>query len=390
MEFTLTNEQRKYFGLDPVPSHWDCTALRNNVWIYFDHDHVKKVIQCRASDCYIERDYDLKTNQRRTLLPKTSKGKEKPLTLSSIETHSPIHFSFVVRFDKRDRFNSEAYAASISNQHCLSERMAVTECNTNMKTFAQLQEWIMDFIQSSPAGYTEVMSQLKKQTLKKINYQSGDLFAFPLSRTSFGIGKILFPIKHITSKKLVSPPHYFLEIMQVPVLVRLYGTELFCKNALQIPVVDTSLLQNTPMLPAYFMSDRYLFRGHYPLIGNIPLTKDELDFPVSYDLQNNVLCWGLGMTHIKRPLKVAIDPSTQGVLLRNNGVKGGASVSLLRNYLQGNEVYHEYEIHHSKNKKLYTEIIRAAGLLPSITYDEFCKETHTFNREELIDLLNVK
>src|SRR6187402_969912 len=106
MEFTLTNEQRKYFGLDAVPVHWECVELKNNVWIYFEEDTLKKMIQCKVADGYIERDYDLKTNQRQALLPKTSKGKERPITPSSIETHTPVHFSFVVRFDKRDRLNS--------------------------------------------------------------------------------------------------------------------------------------------------------------------------------------------------------------------------------------------------------------------------------------------
>lgn len=387
MEFTLTNEQRKYFGLDPVSPQWDCIELKNKVWIYFEEHTLKKVIQSKAGDCYIERDYDLKTNQRKTLLPKTSKGKEKPLTPSSIEAHPPVNFSFVVRFDKRERFSSSAFEATITNQHYISEKLAFTECDKGMKTFSQLQEWIEAFIKASPAEYIENMNRIKNESVSKVSYQSGDLFAFPLSRTSYGIGKIIFPLKHITSKKLVSPPHYFFQVMLVPVLVRLYGIELHCTDVLRIPPIDAASLNDIPLLPAYFMSDRYIFRGHYPVVGHVPLATTELDFPVSYDQQNNLLCWGLGMTRTKRPLKVHIDPDTQGILLRNNGVSGGASTAMLRKYLDGKEIYYEHEINHSKNKKLYTEIIRAAGLSPSISYDEFCYETHAFNREELIDLL---
>jgi hypothetical protein len=76
--FELSNEQRKYLGLNPVEKAWELVQL-NDMYLYFDGDIIRKKILSDA-DTYFEEELSEKTAENRTiLLPKTAKGKPKKL-----------------------------------------------------------------------------------------------------------------------------------------------------------------------------------------------------------------------------------------------------------------------------------------------------------------------
>ena len=92
--FELTNEQRVFFGLDPIEKHWDSVLLKGDKYspdtmLYFDKDILKRHIVSTATH-YSERQYDEPTRGRTFLLPKTDKGKEKKLTASVLEQRWPL------------------------------------------------------------------------------------------------------------------------------------------------------------------------------------------------------------------------------------------------------------------------------------------------------------
>src|SRR5690349_17156990 len=93
MKFELTNDQRIYFGLDPIDPKWDKVILKGDFYrpesvLYFEGNTIKKHIVSTASD-YKEVKYNLVTGDRSTILPKTAKGKAKKLTAAVLETHGP-------------------------------------------------------------------------------------------------------------------------------------------------------------------------------------------------------------------------------------------------------------------------------------------------------------
>jgi hypothetical protein len=257
-----------------------------------------------------------------------------------------------------------------------------------MKTFAKLTDWVADFVRTSSPDYVEELTLLKDKKKLKVKYQAGDIFTFPISRYTCGVGKILFPLEKLKDKNILSPASFFHDIMQVPLLVRLYALEIPCENILKTPKIKVTDLEGKPMLPAYFMADNNILRGEYPIVAHTRLTEEDLDFPISYDLFENTLSWGLGTITSLPPVKSEIDRHTQGIRLRNAGVSSGASIDLLRKFLNGEEPYYEYEICHSKNKKLYDEVFRAAGLDPKMSYDEFCKKTNVPGREKVVTIVN--
>ncbi len=94
MEFELTNEQRIYFGLEPIEPHWDRVILNGDTYrqasiLYYDGDIIKRHIVSTKNQ-YQEKQYDDFTRDRTILLPKTGKGKEKKLTASVLESRQPI------------------------------------------------------------------------------------------------------------------------------------------------------------------------------------------------------------------------------------------------------------------------------------------------------------
>ena len=77
MIFELSNEERKYFGLNEVKENWIRKELTKNYIIYIEENKLVKRIQSEK-DCYYESDvlYNL-SEDNKFILPKTKRGKSK-------------------------------------------------------------------------------------------------------------------------------------------------------------------------------------------------------------------------------------------------------------------------------------------------------------------------
>ena len=103
--FSLTNEERRYFALDPIAQQAESLTvvrsegmLHTRVTVFFDGDFIVKVINETIGGngnliwerCYEEYDTKLLTDHRQMLLPLTSRGKPKKLTASNINAVTPF------------------------------------------------------------------------------------------------------------------------------------------------------------------------------------------------------------------------------------------------------------------------------------------------------------
>ena len=108
----LTNEQRKYFGLELVDSSWDRMEIPNNsvhpelssgvVVMYFDGDILRKEISVWNNGGFRESAYKLKTQDNRTMIaPITSRGKPKRLNGVNLQRCKPYgtYMDFSVKHD---------------------------------------------------------------------------------------------------------------------------------------------------------------------------------------------------------------------------------------------------------------------------------------------------
>ena len=83
MEQIITNEQRRYLGLEPIGSQWEVTDYINrqnndeHVYLLFDGDIIRRKISITPSS-YQEVQLQVRTAENHTLvLPKTKRRKPK-------------------------------------------------------------------------------------------------------------------------------------------------------------------------------------------------------------------------------------------------------------------------------------------------------------------------
>lgn len=101
---TLTNEERKYLGLNPLDTKWDILEFysKTNYWhkrttVFFDNDVIIKVIYESKkivneeihSESISEYDANIQTENRMWVLPLTERGKKKKLNATNISAYRP-------------------------------------------------------------------------------------------------------------------------------------------------------------------------------------------------------------------------------------------------------------------------------------------------------------
>ena len=112
---TLTNEERRYLGLESIDPEWDTSVYhsKTNFWYtrvtaFFDGNTIVKVISeskriledgTENHNSYTEYDTNLTTSDRKQLLPLTSRGKPKMLSASNINAVTPFGCELSIIFD---------------------------------------------------------------------------------------------------------------------------------------------------------------------------------------------------------------------------------------------------------------------------------------------------
>lgn len=281
MHFTLSNDQRKYLGLAPISDQWDCVefegdAYRPKSWLYFDRNVLMRQVISSAEE-YREFHYAEETKDRKFLLPKTKRGKAKKLTPSVLEARTPsgVYFSFS---------EERVIIASFATQ---------TTFHTEKHSCRSLASWLNNFMSESRPGYLAEISAFAAAKRKLYKYAAGDFFAFKLDRTTYGFGRVLANITKLREEANLPKSHGLYYLMGKPVLVKVY---CFKSDSLS---VDLDVVKNHPSFPSEYVFDNKWFYGEYPILGNVALLDDELDFPISYGLSKSaeskkvLLQWGL-------------------------------------------------------------------------------------------------
>ena len=124
---------------------------RKRTELFFEGDDIKKLIYEEKQGVdgerhYTESDMNAKTNQRRTVLPKTARGREQPLTASMLRTSTYILALLQVILKGA---YAGAYAFNSSNDQLLS----LPPCP--LKTSADFIEYSERYIASCPKDYSK-------------------------------------------------------------------------------------------------------------------------------------------------------------------------------------------------------------------------------------------
>jgi hypothetical protein len=382
--YELTNNQRKYFGLEPIESHWDRVFLKGDTYrsesiLYFEGNTIKRHIVSTQTD-YFEKQYNDLTKDRTILLPKTKKGKEKKLTASVLELRQPtgVYLSISPQFLTIGNYNTHTtfYSSYWDNEE---------------KSKMSIPEIIENFISQSPQNHFEEINKYKSSNRQNIKFKSGDYFCFKLDRVNFGFGRILLDINKIRKKKLIDGYHGLGNLMGPPVMVELFAYKASIKK------IDIETLDKQPKLPADVMMDNLLLYGEYEIIGHREIKDEEFSFPISYgrsiDRRSIVfLQWGL--IHKELPqntfskyilseetqigqnpygyYSIGFEPSYGTIdVVKTISNSGIYDFDKSRNYDA------KWDLRNPKNKQIRDEIFRVFGLDPDKSYYENSIQTKT-------------
>ncbi|MCA8987897.1 MAG: immunity 26/phosphotriesterase HocA family protein [Planctomycetaceae bacterium] len=271
-QYLLTNRQREYLGLHPVEASWELVQLKDLI-LFFDQDVIRKVICYEQGQQYgyMEYDYELSTQDRKQLLPATARGKPKPLSPANILSRKPLGFSFVCYFGwKGKSFNFQHLYVT----HTTNDESLVSLHDHGITSFEALEAWVEEFMASCPPDHLQRIDELREKKLARIRYRSGDVFEIPLSKGTVGYGRILLDVYRLRRAGLFGQvPHCGLDgpVLGSGLLVVLY------KYA--GPSVTLEEISELPTLTTQFLMHDDIYRGKFPIIGNIPASGDELDFP---------------------------------------------------------------------------------------------------------------
>ncbi len=405
MTFELTNKQREYLGLDPIPTTWDKETLKADTYrpesiTYFDGHILKRHIVSTDSN-YKETQYNELTKDRKILLPKTDKGKEKKLTGSVLESRQPIGVYFTA-----DKFGDIFIGSHTTQTTFYSSRW---EKIKRGHVEIGIGESVDLFISESPDNHLKEINEFKNAKRKKVKYKAGDVFAFKVNRTDFGFGRIQLNVDLLRKKNMIQKNHGLFNLMGPPLLVSIYA---FTSKTKQ---VDIDVLLGTPQLPSTFMMDNIVFYGEFEIIGNRPMKDEEFRFPISYgrrlDREPNVfLQWGL--IHVEKSIK---DFDKYLVAENLNLPKGNPSREVDNPYgyysigfrppydsfdikttienagqfqFDKSSYYgSQFDLRNPINKEIKADILKTFGLIPTASYEDNRELTKTMRTTDLLKRL---
>jgi len=391
--FELTNQQREYLGLNPIEKYWDKVIFqgdnyRSDSILYFDGDIIKRHI-ISTGDQYSENQLDEHTKDRLILLPKTSKGKEKKLSASTLAQRQPTGVYVSISSSGLSIANYSTQTTFYSNRSYDKEHIA--------KSFS---EQVTEFIEQSSDQHLQEINEFKNSKRKLIKYSSGDYFCFKLDRVHFGFGRLLLDVGKICKKKLIEKEHGLNLLMGHALIVQLFAYKSISKS------IDISFLDKQPTLPSDVMMDNILLYGEFEIIGHKDLTDEEFEFPISYGKcisQRSTVFFQWGLIHLeisqKQYFKYVtgakdIDQNPYGYYSVGFGPHYGTDDVLTTIENNGkfdfsNTKFNsgKWDLRNPNNKEIKNELFTEFGLDSDKSYLENCKLKHTILPTELIKKL---
>ncbi len=379
----LNNDQREYFGLDPINENWKRMNFpgdkhRPDSILYFENDVIKKHI-ISTENKYVENQYFEETENFEYLLPKTKKGKKKKLSPSTLESRTPI--GVYCRIEDSGRL--------IIGNHSTQQTFYNSLWDQEIDQKKEIDEIVKDFITTCSSKHLEQIYDFKYKKRKRIKYRTGDFFYFKVSREKYGFGRILLDINKARKKKLIIKGHGLSYLMGPPLLVKIYNVISDSKE------IDINELKNQPSMPSCYMMDNKIFYDEYGIIGYLELEANEIEFPISYGKclsyksENVYLQWGLihkeiPKTKFDKYLEIDDNETQKKIYHKNpysglsNGFEPKYGPKALYDWIEKsihpfertNHWIANYDLRNPSNREIKDEILKKFKLNPNKNYHE--------------------
>lgn len=310
----LTNAQRACLGLTEVDPAWEWVRLRTvckdpdfENWACFDGDIIRKYVYW-APDHYEECTYQEETAENRTLLlPRTARGKPRKLTNITLSNRKSLGMR--LRWSKR--------IAAVELRHEDTDRTYYSSGLEDyaIRTLDGLSAWLDRWVAETTAEDRAALDRFLAAKRRRVRVREGDFFRFSMGRRQYGYGRVLLDCYR---RKREGRPCWDI-LMCRPLVVKTY------RFITDDPAVPPEVLRGLPALPSHYMADDGIFLGEYPVVRNLPLEPEELDFPVMYGGSIDHLDRGRDRTLFQcgtlyRALEDVAPLPGWGSRFRNNGV----------------------------------------------------------------------
>jgi Immunity protein 26 len=403
--FELTNEQRQYFGLPPIPETWSRRVLTNDTYrsactLLFDGNTFRRTITS-TEKTYSEVQYKEETRDKEFFLPKTSRGMEKRITQSTLESKTPI--GVYINLNQPNQV--------LIGNHTTQQTFYATNWEYFSNTGDHPVSTIVDrFINESPKDHLSQIKDFSFAKRRNVRYGAGDIFRFRLNRKEYGFGIILLDVNALRKKNLISSNHGLRNLMGPPLLIRFYAVRTENLN------FDLEKLNEVAMLPSDYIMDNAIFYGEHELVGHKDLVEDDFDFPVSYGRSlehlREVVFLQWGLIHLELPLK-KFDKFLEGEIeslptsspsRKVNNPFGYYSIGF-RSKFNSSDIYHasdigrfsyeatkayqaKFDLRNPINKPIKDEIFRKFGIAEDASYFEVAKRLQVADLFETISSTN--
>lgn len=403
--FSLTNQERRYFALDPIPQNAQTITftksegtLHTRVTVFFEGNFIIKVINETIGGtgdtiwmrCYEESDTRLLTDQRQMLLPLTSRGKPKKLTASSINAVTPFGCTLHIEIRNNSLFSSsEIY---LLNQRS-SKRFSLGERNIidNIRSEEDFRSFLAHYIATCREGYFDKLRTFRTAQKVTVKYKPGDIFRMDFDRTRYCYGIITGDLKQLKSMAELPKSHSFLHLMTVPIMVRLF------RIITDDPGLTPADLDGIPMDPAIICSDNDIIWGNHPIIGHKTLTPDDLYFKLNCTLQTHysgrftlegcsmTIEWGFSSVTLNYD---QISDNLKGQLDRFPLHPGSVHTNIDPCYASADNppdwADDRHDLLNPKNSELRAEVFACLGLNADTTFDRFAEKFGGLTRQEIV------
>jgi hypothetical protein len=388
LAFRLTNEQRPYFGLDPVRDEWEEVEVKPGTTVFYDQEEViRKVIKFDPfyRFDYTEFDTIMATRNRTTILPKTEKGKEKKITPTNIVAPTPSGCRVNFRLTS-ERLGSGIYADNPRNRINLP-----IDSDDNIHTLDELRHWITHYIGTCPSDYFNKVDRMRTMSHRTIKYKAGDVFRFEIDRMHYGFALIIGEKKKLSP--LLPAGHHWNSLMTVPILFRFYELKTTDKD---LPIEE---IFSYPLLRAEFMSDDDIIWGTHDIVGHKQLEEKDIDFPMhlSFLRENHgphVLrfSWGLGTAIADNPLDMEEVRTTLEDTPQRDFSNSGVALTLpmyeLIRVLNSEPQFGERrDLLHPNNLQKRQMVYEWFGFHEEMDLDTFNLQYNGYTRQQYIDLV---
>lgn len=421
---TLTDEERRYFALNPLDLTWQAmhfySRLGDSVTkntLFFEGDTIVKTVtetieqrfgNIHALD-YTESDTHVQTENRETILPLTACSKPKKLTPSNLENINPFGCSFDFQMGNQsqpqiflDNFRS-AQRFPIGEE----KRIAAIRNETDFHAFTRY------YMESCRADYFEKLEAFRTAERKTVKYKVGDIFRMSYDRTRYCYGIIIGEVRQYTKMPELPKLHTLRQQMTVPLLLR--GWELITER----DDMTAEELAAYPLGRTWSCSDDDILRATHPIVDYRNLCEDDLEFHLIcakrlFKNSNIWICgqethgkilgndtrqvydlyieWGFAQTVIPRD---KISDRLLKLMAEYPGSSNGTLLSVVPRYLVpedklSSHAFYRQNLHEPHNAEIRREIFKNLGLPEDCDFDTFALAFGGLTRTQILEKITPK